>query len=323
MNSQRGRAEQVWVGFFVLIAAGLLIAAVLAVSGAVGRGTVPHKAYFKFAGGLQPGATVRFGGMKAGSVQAVHTDPKDSTRIEVDFSISHDIPLRTDSVAKITSLGPLGDNYVELTTGTRNAPKAPLGSVVKSREMLTFNDLTDMLAGLQPTVQQVLINLNQRLDDLQITVARANDLLSDKNRANISASLANVNSMLAEDRPKLSATLDNVQAASAQMKPLVENLKETMARADDALGHINTVVLENRSDLRASVKELRKTLLTASSVMDQLSQTLNYNSDNINEILANVRVATQQLKELTEKLEQRPYTLIRADRSKERRPGGN
>lgn len=322
MNSQRRRTEQVWVGLLVLVATGLLIAAVLAVSGAFGRGSVHHKAYFKFAGGLEPGAVVRFGGMKAGSVDAVGIDPKDPTRIEVDFSIGGSIPLKTDSMARITSLGPLGDNYVELTTGTRDAPRAAPGSVVKSARTLNFNNLVEMAVGLEPSAQQVLVKLNLRLDELQTTVARVNDLLNKKNRENISASLANVNSMLAEDRPKISTTLDNVQDASAQLKPLIDNLKKTMAQAGDALDHINAVVLENRKDLHASVKELRKTLLAASSVMNQLNQTLNYNSDNIDEILANVRTATEELKELTEKLEQRPYTLIRADRSRERKPGG-
>ena len=312
MNSRHSRAEQVWVGLFVLIAIGLLVAAVLAISGAFGSGDIP----------LEPGATVRFGGMKAGSVQAVRIDPKDSTRIEVDFTVARDIPLKTDSVAKITSLGPLGDNYVELGTGTPQAPKAPPGSTIRSAPTFNFNDLGEMIAGLEPMVQQTLEKLNQRLDELQVTVARANDLLSDKNRANISASLGTVNSMLAEDRPKVSATLDNVQSASAQLKPLLADLKKTMAQADDALDHINTVVLENRKDLRQSVKELRQTLLTASAVMDQLNQTLDYNSDNIDAILANVRVATQKLKELSRKLERRPYTLIRADRSRERKPGG-
>jgi phospholipid/cholesterol/gamma-HCH transport system substrate-binding protein len=322
VNSRHSRSEQVWVGLFVLVAVGLLIAAVLAISGAFGRGDIPHRAFFKFAGGLEPGATVRFGGMKAGSVQAVHIDPKDSTRIEVDFTVVRDIPLKTNSVAKITSLGPLGDNYVELSTGTPQAPKAPPGSTVESAPTFNFNDLGEMIASLEPMVQQTLEKLNQRLDELQVTVARANDLLSDKNRANISASLGTVNSMLAEDRPKVSATLDNVQLASGQLKPLLADLKKTMAQANAALDNINGLVLENRKDLRSSVKELRETLLSASSVMDQLNQTLNYNSDNIDEILANVRVATQKLKELTGKLERRPYTLIRADRPKERKPGG-
>ncbi|HET7214236.1 MAG TPA: MlaD family protein [Terriglobia bacterium] len=322
MNSRHTRSEQVWVGLFVLIAAGLLIAAVLAVKGVFSGGNIPHRAFFKFAAGLQPGAAVRFGGMNAGSVQAVHIDPEDSTRIEVDFNVGEDIPLKTDSMAKITSLSPLGDNYLELSTGSRRAPKAPPGSVIKSAPSFNFNDLAETIAGLQPLVQQTLEKLDQRLDELQVTVARANDLLSDKNRSTISASLGEVHSMLAEDRPKVSATLDNVQTASAQFKPLLDNLKRTMASANDAMDHINATVLENRKDLRASVQQLRETLLSASSVMEQLNHTLNYNSDNIDEIMANVRVATQELKDLTEKLERQPYTLIRADRAKERKPGG-
>jgi phospholipid/cholesterol/gamma-HCH transport system substrate-binding protein len=318
MNARR---EQVWVGLFVLVAAALLIATVLSVAGTFSRGGIPHRSYFKFAGGLEPGAAVRFGGMKAGSVQAVRVDPDDSTRIEVDFNVARDIPLKTDSVAKITSLGALGDNYVELTTGTRQAAAAAPGSVVRSTESMSFSDLGDMVGQLQPMVQQVLQKLNQRLDELQVTLARATDLLNDRNRANISGSLSTVNSMLAEDRPRIAATLSNVQTASARLTPLLDDLKKTMTQANDALGHIDAVVLENRADLRASVAELRQTLLTASSVVDQLDRTLGYNADNIDQTLENVRVTTQHLKELTETLKRRPYTLIRADKPAERKPG--
>jgi len=318
MNSRR---EQVWVGLFVLVAAALLIGTVLSVAGTFSRGNIPHRAYFKFAGGLEPGAAVRFGGMKAGSVQAVRVDPEDSTRIEVDFNVARDIPLKADSVAKIASLSPLGDNYVELTAGTREAAAAAPGSVLRSTESINFSDLGDMVGELKPMLQQVLQNLNQRLNELQVTMARANDLLSDQNRSNISAALGNANSMLAEDRPKVSATLSNVQAASARLMPLLDDLKKTMAQANDALGHIDAVVVENRQDLRSSLTELRQTLLTASSVMDQLERTLDYNVDNIDQTLENVRVTTQHLKDLTETLKRRPYTLIRADRPRERNPG--
>jgi phospholipid/cholesterol/gamma-HCH transport system substrate-binding protein len=259
--------------------------------------------------------------MKAGSVQAVRVDPEDSTRIEVDFNVARDIPLKADSVAKIASLSPLGDNYVELTAGTREAAAAAPGSVLRSTESINFSDLGDMVGELKPMLQQVLQNLNQRLNELQVTMARANDLLSDQNRSNISAALGNANSMLAEDRPKVSATLSNVQAASARLMPLLDDLKKTMAQANDALGHIDAVVVENRQDLRSSLTELRQTLLTASSVMDQLERTLDYNVDNIDQTLENVRVTTQHLKDLTETLKRRPYTLIRADRPREHNPG--
>ncbi len=55
--------------------------------------------------------------------------------------------------------------------------------------------------------------------------------------------------------------------------------------------------------------------------MDQLNRTLDYNADNIDETLANIRVTTQHLKDLTATLKRRPYTLIRADKSPERKPG--
>jgi len=315
------RNEQVWVGLFVLIAAVLLVATVLSLTGTFSRGNIPHRSYFKFAGGIEPGAAVRFGGMKAGSVQSVRVDPDDSTRIEIDFNVARDIPLKTDSLAKVTSLGPLGDNYIELTTGTRNAARAAPGSIVNSAATFSFNDIGDAVSQLQPMLQQTLQKLGQRLDELQVTVARANDLLNDQNRANVSASLSSVKSMLAEDRPKVSATLSNLQTASARFTPLLDDLKKTMGQANDVLGHLDAVLLENRPDLRASITELRQTLVTASAVMDQLDRTLSYNSDNIDQTLENVRITTQQLKELTENLKHRPYTLIRADNPRERIPG--
>ena len=52
MESKR---EQALVGLFVLVAAGLLIVTVFLLSGKLGRGNIPYRAYFKNAGGLAPG----------------------------------------------------------------------------------------------------------------------------------------------------------------------------------------------------------------------------------------------------------------------------
>jgi phospholipid/cholesterol/gamma-HCH transport system substrate-binding protein len=318
MNSRR---EQAWVGLFVLIAAALLIGTVLAVAGTFSVGGVAHHAYFKSAGGLLPGATVRYAGMKAGRVETVRVDPQDSTRIEVAFTVGHGIPVKTDSVAKITSLGPLDENYVEVGTGTKDAPLAPPGSEVKSVTTVGISDLGDMIGNLAPVAQQVLQNLNQRITELQTTVARVNDLLNDRNRMNVSEGLGNLNAMLAEDRPKVSATLTNVQAASVKIEPLLDNLKITMKQANDALAHVDSVVLENRQDIRAVVVELKQTLLTASSLMEQLRNTMDQNTDNIDQIMVNLRVTTENVKQLTEALKTRPSVLIRGDTVKDRKPG--
>src|SRR5205085_1436537 len=83
----------------------LLFGTMIVISGGMGGATVLHRAYFKFAGGVQPGAPVRYGGMLVGKVRRVRVDPGNSTRIEIELTVNRDAPLKTDSVAKISTPG--------------------------------------------------------------------------------------------------------------------------------------------------------------------------------------------------------------------------
>jgi phospholipid/cholesterol/gamma-HCH transport system substrate-binding protein len=317
----KSKSEQAAVGLFVLIAAALLIGSILAVAGTFTSGGVPFHTYFKSAGGLLPGAMVRYGGMNAGKVAAVRVDPQDSTRIEIDFTVQRGIPVKKDSIARITTIGALSDNYVEVGTGTKGGPLAPPGSELKSSETIGIGDLGDVVGNLAPIANQVLQNLNQRLVELQVTVARVNDLLNDKNRVNVGASLGNLNSMLSDSRPKVSASLTNVQSASAKLPPLLDNLKTTMDQANVVMSHIDSVVVENHQDIRAIVVELRGTLLTASSLMEELKNTTDNNTDNIDEIMVNIRATTQNIRQLTDSLKSNPAVLIRGNNVKDHKPG--
>ncbi len=167
--------------------------------------------------------------------------------------LTRGIPVKTDSMAKISSLGALADNYVEIGTGTKDGPLAPAGSELKSVESIGLGDIGDMIGGLTPVANKVLQNLNQRLVELQTTVARVNDLLNDKNRASVGHSLGNLDAMLADSRPKVAVSLTNVQAASAKLVPLLDNLKVTMDEANTTLSHVDAMVVQNREDIRAIV----------------------------------------------------------------------
>lgn len=318
MTSKR---EEAAVGIFVLIAAALLIGTVLAVSGVFSAGGVSHYTYFKSAGGLVPGAMVRYGGMNAGKVKTVRVDPNDSTRIEVDFTVQKDIPVKTDSIAKIAVIGALSDNFVEIGTGTKDAALAPPGSELKSAETVGIGDIADMIGNLAPVANQVLVNLNQRLVELQTTTARINDLLNDKNRANVGASLGNLNAMLADGRPKVAASLTNVQMATARILPMLDDLKATMKQANAVLSHVDALVVENHQDIRTIVVELKETLFTASSLMEQLKNTTDNNADNIDQIILNIRATTENVRELTDSLKSNPSIIIRGNNGKDRTPG--
>ena len=315
----KSKREEALVGLFVCIAAALLIGTVLAVAGTFSSGGTPYHTYFKSAGGLLPGAKVRYAGMDAGKVKTVRIDPGDSTRIEIDFTVQHDIPVKTDSIAKIAALGALSDNFVEVGTGTKGAPLAPAGSELKSAETLGIGDLGDMIGSLEPVAKDVLQNLNQRLVELQVTITRVNDLLNDKNRGEVSASLGNLNGLLADSRPKVAASLTNVQNATAQIQPMLDNLKTTMNQANVVLSHVDSMLVENQPDIRATVVELKQTLVSASSLIEQLKNITG--GDNIDQILVNIRVATENVRQLTDSLKTNPSVLIRGNNVKDRKPG--
>lgn len=331
--------ERTLVGLFVLVAGALLLGIVIVMSGGLGTARVSHRAYFKFAGGVQAGAPVRYGGMLVGKVQTVHVDPGNSARIEIDFAVDRDAPVKTDSVAKISTLGPLTDNYIEISTGSEQAARAQPGSALLSTEAFGLPQLGDAAQAMMPEVQSALRKLNQNLDGLQVTLARANDLLNDRNRANIAGSLNNlehmvaevrpkanesldnINGMLAETRPKVAATLNKVQELTTRLGPLLDSLNSATARANDTLGHVDATLMENRADIRASVTGLRDTLAKSTGLINQLNSTLDQNSGNIDELLDNLRMTTENLRTLTETLMHSPASIIRGLNIPDRKPG--
>jgi len=322
MNSSSTRREEAFVGLFVLIAAALLIATLFALTGVFGRGDNRYRTLFRNAGGLRPGTSVHYqGGPPVGRVEAVRTDPKDVTRAEIVFRVNKDVPIKTDSIATITSNSPLSDNYLGIKPGTNSAPRAPSGSTLKSEEYIGFSELEAEIAELAPQAKVLLANLNDRVTELQVTVARVNDLLNDNNRDNLSASIANVRGVLEENRPALHSTINNVNQASAKIAPLLDDLKKTNAQLQKTLDSVEGTVDENRPDIRKSVEDLRKLLATANQVTEQLQYTLSSNSENIDEILMNFREASLNLRELTQTLKQRPYTLLRSATPPVHEPG--
>lgn len=316
------KRESALVGLFVLIAVGLLFATVLTMSGAFGQSTTRFHAYFPFAGGLEPGATVRYaGGPKVGRVDSVWLDPQDPARVEVVFSVRSDLPVKTDSNVKIMSMSPLSDNHVEILPGTAQAPRAVSGALLPSQKYVDFNALTAQLNELNPQVRQLLGNLNDRATEVKETIARVNDLLGPQNRANFSATLANARGMIEENRPQIKTTLQNVNAVSEKLQPLLEDFRNTSAEANQALSHIDAMVGENRADVRQAVLELRRTLTNMTDASARIDQTLDVNSENIDELLDNIRHVTENLKEFTATIKTRPYTLIRASNPREHNPG--
>ena len=316
------KSEQALVGLFVIVATAVLIGTVFGISGAFGRPTHTYRAFFPFAGGIESGGVVRYsGGPKIGRVDHVRIDPQNPGRIEISFKVQSDLPIKTDSHVKIMSMSPLGDNHLEIIPGTPKAAIAPDGSQLTAEDYIDFNAITAQINELGPHARELIATLNARATELKVTVERVNDLLSAQNRANLSATLANARGVLEENRPALHATLQHINSVSEKLEPLLQDLQKTSAEANKALDHIDSLIGENRADIRQAVVQLRRTLNNMTELTSHLNQTLDVNSENIDELLDNFRHVSENLREFTNTIKARPYTLIRSSNPPEHKPG--
>ncbi len=291
-------------------------------SGAFSGNDVPYRAYFKNAGGFGPGSIVRYaGGPPVGRVRAVQSDPKNPTRMEIDFAVNPGVPVKVDSKAIITTTSPLGDNFLGIVPGSLNAAKAPGGSELPSVEYVSFSDVVGVVADLGPNANNLVTNLNDRVGELKGTLDRVNDLLNAENRANISASLGNVRGMLEENRPEIRSAVRNVNQTTEKLQPLLEDFRKAVAQANDSLANLDAAIGEDRPDLRQSVASLKQALGSAASLSGQLDHTVNTNAESLDEIIDNLRHVTENLNSFTETIKSRPYTLIRPSGVKPRAPG--
>jgi phospholipid/cholesterol/gamma-HCH transport system substrate-binding protein len=316
------RREQAVVGLFVIVAAAVLIATVFGITGAFGRTAKSFHAFFSFAGGLEVGSTVRYaGGPKVGRVEKLRIDPQNPANIEITLAVQTDLPVKTDSHVRIMSMSPLGDNHLEIVPGSPQAALAKDGATLPADRYLDLNAITERINDLAPEAQQLLHTLNDRATELKVTIARVNDLLNDENRSNLSGTLAQTRQMITENRPAIKSTLGHLNTSSEKLGPLLDDLRKTSAEANKTLDHVDGLIGENRADIRQAVIQLRKSLNNVTDLTGRIDQTLDVNSENIDEMLENFRHVSENLKQFTETIKTKPYTLLRASSPREHKTG--
>jgi ABC-type transporter Mla subunit MlaD len=127
--------------------------------------------------------------------------------------------------------------------------------------------------------------------------------------------------MIAESRPQVRSVLQHVNEVGEKLGPLIEDFRKTANQANEVLSHVDTTIGENRPDVHQAVLQLRGTLSSLTELTARLNQTLDVNSENIDQLLDNLVRVTENLKEFTETIKTRPYSLIRASSPPEHKTG--
>jgi|SRR5712664_32215 len=125
------------------------------------------KAQFATVVGLDPGADVRIGGVRSGSVRGIELPGKPAGKVTVLMDLqrsTHDI-IKQDSVAAIETEGLLGNEYVSISFGSAQALNVKDDDTIASLPPLVIADLMKKADGILDTSQAALNN---------VTVASAN-----------------------------------------------------------------------------------------------------------------------------------------------------
>ena len=317
-------SRELKVGAFVLASALIFLGTFLYVANVQLHGVrIPYKTYFKYAGGVDPGSPVRFGGMKAGTITAVHTWREDPTKIEVQLELSEGVPVNADSAATLTSLSPLGDKYLEITTGTSKARRLPPGATIPSAEPVSLDELAKQVSAIIPNVQSTLQDVQKDIDQLTgdagLVLANVQSITGPQNQRNIALLLANARQLLDKESPRIESVLQNLERASFQASGALKqasgalNEVQTAARtANDTFANANRTIDDIRDPVTKGLAELQSTMTDARRLIADLNTVVSLdNRHNIDETLENFRAASENLRELTASVKQRPWALLR------------
>jgi len=139
-------AREIRVGLFVIVAVALFAGFVFSIGGRSRLLQPKYRlwAYFGSVSGLVAGAPVMLEGVDVGTVEDIDLllDPMGKrVRVTVSIEASVQDKIRTDSKARIETMGLLGDKYIEITMGSFDMPVVEDGSILDSIDPMDYNAL--------------------------------------------------------------------------------------------------------------------------------------------------------------------------------------
>jgi phospholipid/cholesterol/gamma-HCH transport system substrate-binding protein len=312
------------VGAFVITCLLLLATTIYYVgSGHLGKHFTPYKTYLRYAGGIAPGTTVLFGGIEAGTVTSVSPSGEDPTRIEIALQVKQGTPVNEGSVAKLGSVTLMSSPVIEITTGSNDARRLQAGQVILSLETVSMDDMTRKLSAIADSANTLIAQMQIELANIsgkaQTLLGNLNEITGPANRQQISQLLRQVNSMVSTESPKIDEITSNLTRVTRDADSVVQKLRPLVDHTDATVTNVSLTIDQLRDPIRQDLVQLQAVMDQADSTMKSIQKLVRANDQSITETVENVRVATENLDDLTNDLKQRPWSLVRIRQEKDRK----
>lgn len=315
------RAQQIRLGIFFLVSLAVLALFFIVVAG---RHLLSQRDTYYIesnspVSGLNKGAAVKYLGFNIGRVEDIAIAEDHLATVVVEISVerrraAHAI--RTDTKARIASLGITGLKYIELFGGSDDAAILPPGSTLAADETF-FGSMQERAEALSAKVEQTIDNLNALL-------SRENQRVFTEALHNASELLATANALVADNRSALDETAANMVAtsrsvahASATLATTVDSLNALLldAKLQQTVDDLQVTIHRLRQQMDGPVPRLVARMDTVIGHIDRtfvgIDQTVGASRQNLLRAMQELEETLQNIREATELVRENPAVLIR------------
>jgi phospholipid/cholesterol/gamma-HCH transport system substrate-binding protein len=329
----RTRAQTARLGVFVATALGLLLGALIILSGTTlleqrDRYTI---LFSETVSGLEVGAPVKLLGVRVGRIESFGVRSDGVDKVEVTVSLDHGTPIRDNARARLSGSGLTGLMFVEITGGTADADLIPpggkipadpsvLGSLTGRAEDIAIKTEEVLNRILRLTAEENVTNFRLALDNVQVATRSARNvlesldgigsrfapLIDDMNSAATALRAAGqAVSAVATDAGRVTGNLVDITRADGSIQLAIAQLQRTLEAAESVLGGENAAQLSH--DMRQAIRSFTDTMNTFSNVIGG-------SGSDVREVTSSLRDAAEHLEEFARAIRENPSLLIRSTR---------
>jgi phospholipid/cholesterol/gamma-HCH transport system substrate-binding protein len=269
--------SEVRVGIFVLIALAILTFFLINTGdwSFLGHEKNTYQLISRFtnAVGLKKGAGVSLSGVRIGEVSDIRLD---GHRALVEMEINNTIRIPSDSTARISSVGLLGQSAVEIIPGASPNDAKQTGEIPSS-DPVTVDQLVAVLQDIGDEATNLVASIN---DFLYGNEARIVTILE-----NIRAISEEVNVLVEDNRKSLKATVASINRLSDRLN---EDIPLLLADIRDLSNQISNMLVENEGEIGESItatKQLLQKLETSADTLQGILDKINNGEGSVGKLL--------------------------------------
>ncbi len=285
------KANEIKAGIMIVVSVVILGLFLIAIFGVkLGRETNPYRISLQYVGGITEGSLVKYRGMDVGQVSEIDLPGPEEPRIGVKIEVQKDTPIRIDSKAFITSVGLMTERHVEITSGSPHAELLPPGSLIQSKEVLSFAQMAETMGELS--------------DRLQALITRVNRMFNDENQTHVASMMENMDNLIQEGRKPIITAVTNLESISGQLTAISENL---YTLTDTTNGNVVKIL----SNLETTSRRANKLISDMNGTLDNFKTLMSANNASIGKIMENFQTASQNMEEFSHMIKEQPWLLVR------------